>query len=89
MTIRIAAHRNLDYALSKSPELARELRVGQAIAGAAANIEEALQCAESDFAVCRAFECQMGRLDQVKEVFCPNIHFTGAGSTTKDARRYR
>jgi hypothetical protein len=28
--------------------------VGQAIAGAAANIEEALQCAESDFAVCRA-----------------------------------
>jgi hypothetical protein len=53
-TIRIAAHRNLDYALSKPPELPRELRVGQAIAGAAANIEEALQCAESDFAVCRA-----------------------------------
>ena len=36
-----------------------------------ANIEEALQCAKGDFAVRRAFECQMGRLDEIEEVFVP------------------
>ncbi len=30
--------------------------------------------AESDFAVRRAFECQMRRLDEIKEVFVPNVH---------------
>jgi hypothetical protein len=30
-----------------------------------------VQCAESDFAVRRAFECQMRRLDEIKEVFVP------------------
>ena len=35
--------------------LSRELRGRRAVAGAVANIEEALQCAEGDFAVRRAF----------------------------------
>ena len=35
--------------------LPRELRAVRAVAGAVANIEEAIQCAEGDFAVRRAF----------------------------------
>jgi hypothetical protein len=51
--------------------LPRELCAGRAVAGAVANIEEALQCAEGDFAVRRAFECQMRRFDEIEEFFLP------------------
>ena len=52
-------------------------------ADAVANIEEALQGAESDFAVRRAFECQMRRLDEIKEVFVPNVHLDDTPPTGK------
>ena len=61
----------------------RELRGRRAVAGAVANIEEALQCAESDFAVRRAFECQMRRLDEIKEVFVSNVHLDDTPATGK------
>ena len=63
--------------------LPRELRARRAVAGAVAHIEEALQCAEGDFAVRRAFECQMRRLDEIKEVFVPNVHLDDTPATGK------
>ena len=63
--------------------LPRELRARRTVAGAVANIEEALQCAEGDFAVRRAFECQMRRLDEIKEVFVPNVRLDDAPATDK------
>src|ERR1700719_2435989 len=64
-------------------QLPRELRGRRAVAGAVANIEEALQCAEGDFAVRRAFECQMRSLDKIKEVFVPNVHLDDTPATGK------
>src|ERR1700691_3336480 len=63
--------------------LPREFRAGRAVAGAVAHIEEALECAEGDFAVRRGFECQMRRLDEIKEVFVPNLHLDDAPAPGK------
>lgn len=56
--------------------LPRELRARRTVAGAVANIEEAVQCAEGDFTVRRAFECQKRRLDEIK-VLVSNVHLDG------------
>jgi hypothetical protein len=63
--------------------LPRELCARRTVAGAVANIEEAPQRAEGDFAVRRAFECQMRRLDEIKEVVVPNVHLDDTPATGK------
>src|ERR1700722_1993319 len=61
----------------------RELRAGGAVAGAVADIEEALQRAEGDLAVGRAFEGQMRLLDEIEEVVVPDIHLDDAPASGK------
>ena len=78
-----AYRRQIGIVEARLVSLPRELRGRRAVAGAVANIEEALQCAESDFAVRRAFECQMRRLDEIKEVFVPNVHLDDTPATGK------
>jgi hypothetical protein len=40
-------------------------------------------CEKGDFAARRAFECQRRRLDEIKEVFVPNIHPDDTPATGK------
>ena len=48
-----------------------------------ADIEEALQRAEGDLAVGRAFEGQMRLLDEIEEVVIPDIHLDDAPASGK------
>ena|SRR6185437_1094776 len=55
-----------------------ELSAGGAIPRAVADVEEALEGAEDDFAVGFALEGEVRFLDEVKEVVAPGVHLDKA-----------
>ena len=61
----------------------REFRAGRAVSRAVADIEEALQRAEGDLAVRRAFERQMRLFDEIEEIVVPDIHLDDAPAAGK------
>ena len=61
----------------------RELREGRTVAGAVANIEEALQRTEGNLAVRPALKGEMCLFDEIEEVIVPDIHLDDAPATGK------
>lgn len=61
----------------------REFRAGRAVSRAVADIKEAFEGAEADFAARRAFERQMRLFDEIEEIVVPDIHFDDTPATGK------